>query len=255
MICTLVASAFVVFAARSQNLILNGSFEQPVIPTNIYQTATPTNWNWSDGTSGYIFNGNGGDPSTWPLPEHGQQFVDIGPISYGPLTQNFTITSPGVYVLSWFDDSGQSGGLTTAPYYVRVFTGAAQTVTSNTFDAYNATSAWVLRTNQLELIPGTYTLQFAGLNLYGGLNPLIDNVSLVQVQAENDDLLATIRFSAVDICWAGLTNQMYKVQYRTNLSDTNWIDLGSPVLGTGTNYVTDRIIGTPQRFYQVIRVP
>ena len=85
------------------------------------------------------------------------------------------------------------------------------------------------------------------------MDSLIDNVSLERLP--DDDLLASIHCSAVDICWAGRTNQLYQVQYRTNLSDTNWFDFGSPLLGTGTNCVTDGINGMEHRFYRVIRVP
>jgi hypothetical protein len=257
-IATLITSALLVFAAQSQNLILNGSFESPLVPTNTWQATTPISWYWSGGTTGNIFNGSvpigyDGYFADWPSPEDGQQFVTIGDDPSLQLSQDFTITNQGVYVLSWFDNAEQSGGLTTAPYTLTVITGAVQIVTSNSFDSYNATNAWGARSVSLTLSPGTYTLQFTSENYYGGLDTMIDNVSLVKLP--DSDLMATIHFSAVDICWAGRTNQMYQVQYRTNLSDTSWFDLGSPVLGTRTNYVTDRIIGTPQRFYQVIRVP
>jgi len=81
----------------------------------------------------------------------------------------------------------------------------------------------------------------------------IDNVVLES--PDNSDLLANIHCSAVEICWAGRTNQMYQVRYRTNVSGTNWFDLGTPLAGTGTNCVTDVITGIERRFYRVIRVP
>jgi hypothetical protein len=85
-----------------------------------------------------------------------------------------------------------------------------------------------------------------------GISPTawFDNVS---VEENNDDLIASIHISAVDICWAGRSNQIYQVQYRTNISDTNWFNFGPPVPGTGTNCVTDRI--DAQRFYRVVRPP
>jgi hypothetical protein len=89
--------------------------------------------------------------------------------------------------------------------------------------------------------------------VFNGLDSLIDNVSLDRLP--DDDLVATIHFSAVDICWLGLTNLMYQVQYRTNLSSTNWFNFGSPVSGTGTNCATDGINGMQQRFYRITRVP
>lgn len=82
---------------------------------------------------------------------------------------------------------------------------------------------------------------------------MIDNVALVRLP--DDDLLASIVLSAVDIRWAGRTNVSYQVQYQTNVSDANWVNLGSPMPGSGTNWVTDRIVGSPQRFYRIIRAP
>jgi hypothetical protein len=255
-IVTLITSAIVAFAAHAQNLILNGSFESPVIPANSFQTATPTAWSWS-GTPAGIHSGNSGSPSVWPLPQDGQQFADVGNQSLFPLSQAFTITSEGQYALSWYDSAGHSGGLTTSPYSMTVLTGAVQTVTTTNFNAYHDTfGAWVGRSLQLTLNPGTYTLRFRAEGVFQGLDSLIDNVSLERLpdNAEND-LLAAIHVSAVDICWSGRTNQAYQVQYRTNLSDTNWFNLGSQVLGTGTNSVTDGINGMEKRFYRVTRVP
>jgi hypothetical protein len=80
---------------------------------------------------------------------------------------------------------------------------------------------------------------------------LFDNVSL---QTDNSDLLLNIHASAVDICWAGFTNQMYQVQYRTNASGTNWFNLGVPTQGTGTNCITDWIYASQQKHYRIIRV-
>jgi hypothetical protein len=180
------ADAVLTFQSQqAQDLILNGSFELPVVSANTFQSATPTFWSWGGGTSGVMFHGSvpsgyGGFAAYWPPPENEQQFVDIGPNSYGPLSQTFTVTNQGTYELNWFDSAGQSGGLKTAPYSVTIVTGAMQTVASNSFDAYNATSDWVERSILLTLSPGTYTLKFVGLNAYGGLNALIDNVTLVQ---------------------------------------------------------------------------
>ena len=254
-IATFAACAVVRLSAAAQNLILNGSFESPTIPANSYQPVTPTSW-FSSGTPlAFLHNGNSGDPSVWPLPEDGQQFANVAntALEYS-LSQPFTIASGGTYLLQWFDSSGHSGGATTSPYSVAVLTGAVQMVWTTNLDAYHATfGAWASRSVHLSLALGTYTVRFQSGGVTLGLDSLIDNVTLERVP--DDDLDATIHCSAVDICWAGRTNQMYQVQYRTNLPDTNWFDFGSPVLGTQTNCVTDGINGMVQRFYRIIRVP
>ena len=253
-------SALAIHAGRSQNLITNGSFELPVVPPNTFQTGTPDSWSWNGGTPGFIFNGNvpsgfDGYTAYWPPPEDGQQYVDIGPNSFGPFSQTFTVTNQGNYTLTWFDNAPQSGGLTAAPYSVEILTMAGQVVTSNSLDSYNLASTWTARTNQAFLSAGTYKLQFAGVGDYGGLDALIDNVSLQEVQ-DFSDLLTTIHVSAVDVCWSGHTNQMYQPQYTTDLNSTNWTNLGPQVLGAGDNCITDtNVAGNPKRFYRVIRVP
>lgn len=249
----LAVCAIVGFSTRAQNLLLNGGFESPTIPSDTAQNATPSSWAWGSNV-GLIFNGNVGGIWSWPPPQEGQQFVDIGNESFYTLSQAFTVTNQGVYMLSWYDSSGHAGGLTTSPYSMIVSTGGVQTLTSNRFDAYHATiGVWQARTQQLALIPGSYTLRFRAEGVFNGLDSLIDNVSL-QLMPDSD-LLASIHCSAVDICWPGRTNQLYQVQYRWNPSDTNWIDFGPPVMGTGTNCVTDGINGTEHKFYRVIRVP
>lgn len=106
--------------------------------------------------------------------------------------------------------------------------------------------------------------QFAGFRAAEGIASIrisdsgyfmVDDLQFAAVPNPSFDLQATIHVSAVDICWPGRTNTMYQVQYRSNLSGTNWFDFGSPILGTGTNCVTDGINGMEQRFYRIIRVP
>jgi hypothetical protein len=254
-IATMTASMILGLSAAAQNLIRNGSFESPVIASNSYQAITPTDWFAAGAADAFLHNGDSGDPSVWPLPQDGQQFGNTAnAASAYSLSQTFTVTNPGIHVLRWYDSSGHSGGFTTSPYSVAILGGGSQIVVSNNFDAYHATfGAWEVRSNQVFLASGTYTLRFLAGGVFHGLDSLIDNVSLEQLPS--DDLLASIHCSAVDICWAGRTNQLYQVQYSTNVSDTNWFDFGSPVLGTGTNCVTDGINGMEHRFYRIIRVP
>jgi hypothetical protein len=58
------------------------------------------------------------------------------------------------------------------------------------------------------------------------------------------------------ITWTGLTNQLYEVGYRTNLLQTDWINLSGPVNATNTTMTTvDAILTDPQRFYRVFLLP
>ncbi len=60
----------------------------------------------------------------------------------------------------------------------------------------------------------------------------------------------------VVLSWQGLTGQSYQVQYKTNLTDTYWIPLTSPVDGTGASLsLTNNLGGAPQRFYRLAILP
>jgi hypothetical protein len=68
---------------------------------------------------------------------------------------------------------------------------------------------------------------------------------------------ASIRVSAIDLCWSTASNRTYQVQYRSNLTTNTWTDLGSPRVGDGsTNCLPDNVLpGAPQRFYRVVVKP
>ena len=226
-----------------QNLLLNGSFESPTVPTNTFQGTTPTSWTWTS-SAGLIHNGNNG--SIWPLPQDGQQYVDIGNESIYALSQAFSITNLGGYVLRWYDSAGHSGGLTTSPYTVAVLTGALETVTSTNLDAYNATpGVWVPRAVQLTLGPGIYTLRFRAEGVSNGIDSLIDNVIL---ERSTDVLPGTpVSGTIVSQVWTA-TNSPYRVAGDIQVAGLT-IQPGVTVIFSG-NYVfeiagTLKAIGTP----------
>jgi hypothetical protein len=66
------------------------------------------------------------------------------------------------------------------------------------------------------------------------------------------DLLTEIRVASVDICWQGLSNQIYQVQYSSTLTTNSWVNLGNPIVGNGANCVTDIARDTERRFYRIV---
>ena len=67
----------------------------------------------------------------------------------------------------------------------------------------------------------------------------------------------SIRVSEVELSWFALSAISYQPQYRSSLTTNNWVDLGSPVPGTGSvSYLKDPVpVGAPQRFYRVVARP
>ena len=80
----------------------------------------------------------------------------------------------------------------------------------------------------------------------------LDNVGVERVGPA-----LSIRVSQVELCWYSQTNQVWQVQYRSPLTTNTWTDLGPPVQGASPmTCINDSVApGSPQRFYQVIRVP
>jgi hypothetical protein len=60
----------------------------------------------------------------------------------------------------------------------------------------------------------------------------------------------------VDFTWNAMWGQPYRVQTSTNLSQTNWINLGGVITTTNPVATLSDVIGPdPNRFYRVILVP
>lgn len=155
-------------------VIANGSFESPVVASNSFQSTTPDAWSTSGAT--FVVNGDGGD-AIFPLPQMGDQYFDLG--NFGTsLSQTFSIATDGDYLLSWYDNTAQTS-VTTSPYTIAIEDSMANVVASQALDAYHAgLNDWQRRTLSLSLPAGVYTLTFSAAGTRGGLDTLVDNVSL-----------------------------------------------------------------------------
>jgi hypothetical protein len=83
--------------------------------------------------------------------------------------------------------------------------------------------------------------------------PLPNGVVEVELPANFGAL--TIRVSELELKWPSVSNQMYQVQYRSDVTTNTWMDLfGTNVVGDGTTIrFTEKVReGTPSRFYRVL---
>ena len=61
---------------------------------------------------------------------------------------------------------------------------------------------------------------------------------------------------SVNLTWTSMTNLAYQLQYKTNLAQTNWINLGSAINASGgVVTATDVSPADPQRFYRIQLLP
>ncbi|MBC8094829.1 MAG: hypothetical protein H7Y43_03355, partial [Akkermansiaceae bacterium] len=62
--------------------------------------------------------------------------------------------------------------------------------------------------------------------------------------------------NVMNFSWSTIPGPHYQVQYRTNLADGSWINLGPPIPGTNTLLtITDVATNGPTRFYRVQSQP
>jgi uncharacterized repeat protein (TIGR03803 family) len=60
----------------------------------------------------------------------------------------------------------------------------------------------------------------------------------------------------VTFSWAALTGRSYQLQFNTDLTQTNWLNFGNPVIATNsTASATESIGADRQRFYRVLLLP
>jgi hypothetical protein len=78
-----------------------------------------------------------------------------------------------------------------------------------------------------------------------------DDVSVTAVRAPVFQSLVNSNGS-VNLTWTSMTNLAYQLQYKTNLAQTGWINLGNAINASGgVVTVTDVSPADPQRFYRI----
>ena len=66
----------------------------------------------------------------------------------------------------------------------------------------------------------------------------------------------TLTNNTLNLTWSTETGARYQLQYTSDLSSSNWINLSSPVTATGaTLSTTDSLTNGPQRFYRLVLSP
>jgi len=85
--------------------------------------------------------------------------------------------------------------------------------------------------------------------------PFVPTLQTVTVPVPNFQAPALVAGS-LQLSWTSTAGVAYQVQYSTNLTQTNWINLGSTISATNTSTTTNDLIGTnSMRFYRVVASP
>jgi hypothetical protein len=87
------------------------------------------------------------------------------------------------------------------------------------------------------------------------LSPAIPDLTM---QTNSAPCFQSVRRSAgaLTLTWRAVPGESYQVQYKRDLIQTNWVNLGNPIKAADTNLTaSDPISPDPQRFYRIILVP
>ncbi len=85
-----------------------------------------------------------------------------------------------------------------------------------------------------------------GTNLINALAPPVTQPSFLPTASNADGLTLT---------WSTVSGFSYQVQYTTDLTTTNWINLGSPITASGSTATISDNFADSQRFYRVLQLP
>jgi hypothetical protein len=67
---------------------------------------------------------------------------------------------------------------------------------------------------------------------------------------------ASLSGATINLTWNSTVGRIYQVQYNTNLTLTNWVDLGGPITALGSTTTTnDTTVANVERFYRVQLLP
>ncbi len=170
--------------------------------------------------------------------------------SLGYLSQSLT-TSPGqAYLLSLWLENPQSG----TPNQFLVDWNTNAFVTNTIFNQANMNSfAWTNLQFIVVAAGPSSTLAFGFRDDPAFLG--LDDISLTPIPTPAPTITAT-NAGSIAFSWATLPGVIYQVQYQSNLSQTNWQNLGPAMVATnGSLFISDPISLMQNRFYRVVVSP
>ena len=219
-----------------QSLVQNGGFE----------AGSFSSWTLSGNTA--FTSVTSGNSRFVHLGTYGAALGPSGSLGY--LSQTLPTFAGQNYLLSlWLDNPNNSYGATPNQFLVQ-WNGT--TIFSQTNMPF---TTWTNMQFIVTAAGSSTVLQFGFRHdpYYLGL----DDISVTPVPAPVFQA-ATTTSSTFNLAWGTMAGLVYQVQYQTNLLETNWINLGKPLIATSTNMTvsdTNAISSSPQRFYRLVVSP
>jgi hypothetical protein len=109
-------------------------------------------------------------------------------------------------------------------------------------------------TNALAANSGSYRLIVT--NAYGSAVSALATLTVPVVPVPVFQLPLLVQSNRVlSFTWTAAPGQAYQMQYKNTLTETNWLNLGTPISATGATASGWDTATNAQRFYRVILVP
>jgi hypothetical protein len=250
-----VYTANVWFTNRSSGLVQLRQFTlqvgQELVQDGGFEAGDFCYWTLSGGLSAYTNNFVDDGTYTYYSPVAGIYFAALGQVStLAYLSQPLPTRAGQLYLLSFWLENPYSPRLN--QFVVQWNTNATSVNT-----IFNQANMGVFGWSNMQFVvtaaTSLTTLQFGFRNDNDFF--ALDNVSVLPVPGPAIQAPALANGS-LQLAWTALPRVQYQVQYKTNLAQTNWINLGSVVTAT-TNPMTlsDNIGADPRRFYRVVLLP
>ena len=208
-------------------------------------------WNLAGDPSVYSYNFVDDGTYSSYSPVSGNYFAALGqPATLAYLSQPLVTRAGQLYLLSlWLENPS---GATPNQFQIQWNTNV--TAANVVFNQTNmGTFGYTNLLFVLQAATNTTTLQFGFRNDNDYF--ALDNVSVVPVPAPMFQTPVPIP-GAIELTWAALPGLQYQLQYKPNLTQTNWIDLGIPITASNNSVsTTDLLSSDQQRFYRVQLVP
>jgi len=220
-------------------LVLNGGFESGDFSYWTLGGATADNYNFVDNGSSVT-------------PHSGNYVAAMGePGSLATLSQPLATRAGQPYLLSfWLTNVPDSNNLTT-PNQLRV-----RFDNSVVFDAINMSIlAWTNAQLVVSATSSNAVLEFDVRDDPGFIG--LDDVSLVPIPIRAPVFQAvSLTNGSIQFTWSAQPGRSYQVQYRTDFSQSSWLNLGAPITATTTiATASDPVTSAPARFYRVFLLP